>query len=114
MPQTWGYPQNRERPRCEPRTLTDRFTGIESTAGYVALGTLPALVLAFTGRPNRLEISVEANDAQIDLRRELNVAADPITVRAGQTWTPDVNARYVFGNNLVAGMVANVQVIGRY
>ncbi|MDP3937091.1 MAG: hypothetical protein Q8R92_03040 [Deltaproteobacteria bacterium] len=114
MPQHWGYPQQRERPRCEPRVLTDRFSGIEATAGYVALGTTAALVLAFTGRPNRLEISVENNDAQIDLRKELNVAADPITVRAGQTWAPDVNARYVFGNNLVAGLVASVQVIGRY
>jgi hypothetical protein len=109
-----GYPIARERPSPEPRTLTDRFCSIEATAGYVALGTSAALVLAFTGKPNRVEVMVEDNDAQVDFRNELNVPADPITVRAGQTWAPDVCARYVFGNNLVAGLVANVQVIGRY
>jgi hypothetical protein len=109
-----GYPAARERPSPEARTLTDRFCSIEATSGYVALATTAALVIAFTGTPNRVEIMVEDNDAQIDLRNELNVPADPITVRAGQTWAPDVCARYIFANNLVAGLIATVQVIGRY
>ena len=109
-----GYPMARERPAPEARTLTDRFCSIEATGGYVALGTTAALILAFTGKPNRVEIMVEDADATIDFRNELNVAADPVTVRAGQTWAPDVCSRYVFGNNLVAGLVANVQIIGRY
>ncbi len=109
-----SYPAARPRGSCEPRTLTDRFTGIEATAGYVTVADSATLVLAFTGRPNRLEINVEDFDVQIDLRKEINVPADPITVRAGQTWAPDVNARYVYANNLVAGSAASIQVIGRY
>jgi len=112
--QELGYPIARERPGPTPRTLTDSYSTLEGTAGYVALATAIAQVLAFTGHPNRLEINVEDNDAVIELRHELNLSEDPITVRAGQTWAPDLTARYVFGRNRTAGLVANIQVIGRY
>jgi len=109
-----GYPAARERNGDPAVTLTDRFSSIEATAGYITLGDTLALVIAFTGRPLRLEVTVELNDAVIELRSELNVSEDPITVRAGQTWRPDVDTRYCFARNAVPAAVSRVQVIGRY
>jgi len=108
------YPAARERPGLEPRTLTDRFRLVETTEGYDALGDTLALFFTFSGLPNRIEINVEDQDAIFELRDETNQARAPVTVRSGQTWVPDIAARYVYGRNATAGLTARAQVIGRY
>lgn len=80
----------------------------------MALGDSIGLLISFSGRPNRVEINVESQDAVVQVRRELLESVQSVTVRAGQTWVADVSTRHVWARNATAGLVASAQVIGRY
>jgi hypothetical protein len=108
------YPALRQRPEEPYTVLTDRFDHIETTNGYRTLGDTPALLLSFSGKPNRIEINVETQDAIVQFRKDLLESTPNVTIRAGQTWEPDVNTRHIFASNATAGLNATAQVIGRY
>jgi hypothetical protein len=109
-----GYPHARERAGPGPATLTDRFREAQTTAGFVAVTDADAEVIVFSGRPDRVLLTVEVNDVIVSLRDRARDAADEVTLRAGQAFTFQQTGERVVARNATAGLAGRVQVIGSW
>ena len=93
---------------------TDTYERIQTTGGYVSLGTPIADVISFAGTPDRIEIVVLDFAADIYFTDEQGRDSHPIRVEPAVAYDPQVRARKVRGANAVAGSVARVQVVGKW
>jgi hypothetical protein len=94
--------------------VTDTWEGSQSTQGFVLLATAEAEILRFSGFPDRIEVTVLDNDAVIRFTDEQRRPIQEITVLAGTFKEPNIRARAVQARNATAGMVARVQVVGKW
>lgn len=108
------YPPDRDRDGRATAVLTDQFTQRETTGGFRAVADADALVIAFSGRPDRVEVIVEAADVIVSLRDRGRDDADEITLRVGQAYLFRSRGDRVFARNAVALSIGTVQVIGEW
>jgi len=94
--------------------LTDTFHGYQSTEGYVTLGDTLADLIAFSGFPDRIEITVLTFPAIIELTDEQGRERPEIRIEANGTYDSQLRARKVRARNATAGSNATVQVIGKW
>jgi hypothetical protein len=78
------------------------------------LATAEAEILRFSGFPDRIEVTVLDNDAVIRFTDEQRRPIQEITVLAGTFKEPNIRARAVQARNATAGMVARIQVVGKW
>jgi len=93
---------------------TDTYERIQTTGGYVSLGTAISDIIAFAGTPDRIEIVVLDFAADIYFTDEQGRDSHPIRVEPAVAYDPQVRARKVRGANAVAGSVARVQAVGKW
>jgi hypothetical protein len=101
---------------CAPResVLTDTFRGYQSTSGYVTLGDPLADVIAFSGFPERIEITVLTFPAMVQLTDEQGRERPEIRIEANGSYDSQLRARKVRARNATAGSNATIQVIGKW
>jgi hypothetical protein len=97
-----------------PALLTDTFLDYQSTKGYVTIGDTVADVLAFSGFPDRIEITVLTFPAIVNLTDEQNREGPDIRIEAFGAYDAQIRARKVRARNATAGSNALVQVIGKW
>lgn len=90
------------------------YQTMQTTPSLVSLGTLDADVLAFSGFPDSIEVLVLDNAAIVTLTDGVNRESDPVRVPAGTWYDSQMRARKVRARNETAGLVARVQVIGKW
>ncbi|MFZ1058323.1 MAG: hypothetical protein WAP47_03915 [Candidatus Rokuibacteriota bacterium] len=97
-----------------PALRTDTYERIQTTGGYVSLGTSVADIIAFAGTPDRIEIVVLDFAADLYFTDEQGRDSHPIRVEPAVAYDPQIRARKVRGANAVAGSVARVQAVGKW
>ncbi len=108
------YPHPREREEFVSVWPGERFWRYETTRGYVSLGTVAADLIHFSGFPDVVEIFVLDNGAILTFDCGLPQARDEITIGAGNFYEPKIRTHKVRARNATAGLVARVQVVGKW
>lgn len=108
------YPGARERDRPSAGTLTNRFRPHQTTRGYIALGTAMADVIVFAGVPDKIELFTRDAAMVVQFTDRADQELDTIELPAGIFYEPGLVGEKVRARNAAAGVVASLQVIGKY
>lgn len=99
---------------CPGAVLTDTFRDIQTTNGYVSLGTTLGDIITFSGCPDRIEIVVLDFAVDLAFTDEQGRDSHLIRVEPAVAYDPGVRAHKVRGQNAVAGSVGRVQAVGKW
>ena len=113
-PNTAAYPPARDRDEFCSEWPGQRFKRYETSRGYVSLGTAESTLIHFSGYPDVIELFVLDNAAIFSFDEDPEDARDEIRVEANNFYEPAIRAHRVRARNATDGLVARVQVVGKW